>query len=277
MEKNDDFEMKPLTAGLGFQKRHISLKEHMAKSGIATQNLRKNLPQLPPEEMTGAVQPRSAKEIINELHAALEPINNKKHNVKLTEVLPREIDPIKSPHRPTPDISPIENVDFQIPDKSLNDSAGVRRGAHDNLVPPLKPIPVSLSAMALDSAIVLAFSLVFVVSLVMVTGVDVISVLSQSKSEFATQLSLFVLYLAVYEMYVIISRSFFGFTMAEWTFDLQLGKDEQIQSSTYPLLVLWRSTITFLTGIVVLPLLSLLLNRDLAAQLTGLQLFKKNI
>lgn len=277
MDHSDEFEMKPLTPGLGFHKRQISLKEHIMKTGLAQQNLRKSLPAEPPPELLDPQKSRTSKEIIAELHEALKPVAKKgKTDYKMTEVFPRDIKDVKTPFQ-SPEISPLENINFQIPDKSLSDMTGTRRGSSDNLINPLTAIPVNFSSIFLDAAFVFALSLLFLVSLIMATGVDLLSVLRSSQNEFATQLSLAVLYLAVFEMYVIVARSFFGSTVGEWTFDLQMGDDEQIARAHYPLLVLWRSLLTLITGIVSLPILSWILRQDLAAKFTGLQLYRKNI
>ncbi len=285
----EEFEMKPLTPGLGFHKRQVSLKEHIAKAGVADQNLRRSLPAEPPAEMLEKSygSARSSKEIIAELHQALKPIQ-KKNSLRMTETLPRDISDVRLPKTPiAPEIGPerkpeggisrgpLSQIDFQITDKVMNE--GVRRSAHDGKNKPLVAISVSFASIALDAVIILALSLIFLVSLVTVTGVDIVSVVHSTQNEFATQLSLLVLYLAVLEMYVIVSRSFFGSTVGEWTFDLQMGETEQIARAAYPALVLWRSMVNLLTGVIFLPLFSFLLKTDLAAKFTGLQLYKKNI
>lgn len=287
MDQIDEFEMKPLTAGLGFHKRQVSLKEHIAKTGVTNRTLRQTLPPQPPQEFTSTEKggSRSAQEIIAELHEALKPTPApasapvgpaKKAEVQFTEILPREIGDVKSPTRPRPEISPIQNIDFQIPDKNLAPKLGARRGASDNLVNPLTPVAVSFSSMFLDSLVVFAFSLVFLASLIMATGINLLSVLRSSQTDFATQLSLIALYVAIFEMYLIISRSFFGCTLAEWTFDLRMGDEEQFSRARYPFQVFWRSIVVLITGIVVLPLASLIVGQDIAARLTGLQLYRRN-
>jgi uncharacterized RDD family membrane protein YckC len=304
MEQNDDFEMKPLTPGLGFHKRQIQLKEELAKTGVVQQNLRRSIPDAPHSDMLGDPNVRSSKQIIAELHDALKPLPVKKEsiadrvaarlagqltnqsNVQFSEVLPREIGDI-SPNHPsyipnrknpsTPEISPFDKINFQIPDKSLSENLGARRGGHDNLVSPLSPIAVSFTAGILDAALVLAMSLIFLVSLIMVTGVDLLSVLQSSQNEFATQVSMAILYIAVLEMYVVVARSFFGMTVGEWTFDLQMGQNDQIAQASYPAKVLFRSMLVLITGVFVLPVLSLIFSKDLAGSLVGIKLYKRNI
>jgi len=276
MDSIDEFELKPLTPGLGFHKKPVSLKQHVAKAGFSQNLQRRGLPPEPPSEIIGENLPnRTSKEIIAELHKALEP---EKKTLRLTEILPREITDMPADRRPhVPEISPIEKVDFQIPDKNLAASTGARRGASDSLINPLSPVSVSFAAILLDGAMVMAVSLIFLISLIVVTGVDLLSVAQSTQTEFATQLSLLVMYLAVFAMYVIVARSFFGKTIGEWTFDLQMGDDQQIQRASYPAQVLWRAMVTLFTGIIVLPILSFVFGRDLAARISGLQLYRRNI
>ncbi|MEZ4872416.1 MAG: hypothetical protein R2827_09280 [Bdellovibrionales bacterium] len=49
--------------------------------------------------------------------------------------------------------------------------------------------------------------------------------------------------------------------MGEWTFDHQLGRDEEQEEALYPLKVVWRSILIILTGVVILPLLSFVTRR----------------
>ncbi len=288
-DQNEDFEMRPITAGLGFHKRPVSLREHVANSGMAQQNMRRSLPVPPAEEMLEAPKGRTSKEIIAELHRALEPKAAGREataasQVKLSEALPREQRDLPR-NRPEINIqrernsNPVDKIDFQIPDKKMREAntVGTRRGAHDGLTNPLTPVSVSFASLALDGMIVMAIALIFLVSLVTVTGINLNSVIHSARTEFAAQLSLIVMYFAVFEMYMIVARSFYGRTIGEWTFDLQLGDDKQIQRAYYPALVLWRSVLNLITGLVVLPLVSLVLRRDFAASFTGLQLYRKNV
>ena len=277
MSDIDEFEMKPLTTGLGFQKRSTQLKKEVERSGLSNQHLGQGLPTPPPDEDSQPLLTRGSQEMIKELHEALEPKANK---IKLSEILPRDISdlPVRDVEiNQDPKGDPLSEIDFEMPSKNLTENSNVRRGAHDGLVRPLTPISVSFSSMILDATIVFAFSLIFLVSLVAVTKVNLNSVVFSSQFDFATQLSLVVLYFAVYQMYMIVSRSFFGRSVGEWTFDLQLGDDAQIQSSLYPALVLWRSILNLLTGVILLPVLSFLFREDIASRFTGLQLFRRNI
>lgn len=291
MDDLDQFEMKPLTPGLGFHKRQVSLKEHVAKSGLASEKLGRGLPTESPEALLDASteksnKPRSSEDILNELKQALKPLNESparagSAGVELSMPLPRpgETTHIDVPELNRPTRDPIDGIHFEVPKATLKESAqtGTRRGAPDALIRPLVPVPFSFSAAILDGTIVLALSLIFLVALITVTGIDVISVLSSAQNDITAQLSLAVLYVAVLQMYAIISRSFFGKTVGEWTFDLQVGENQQISKASYPLRVLFRSLLNVLTGFVILPVLSLIFRRDLAGVITGIRLYRQNI
>lgn len=283
----DDFLMKPLTSGLGFHKKPVSLKDNFRKSRVVENEFSKELPHAAAELTEEASHKgRSSQDIVRELMDSLTPLSQKRSDDKIiSPTLPRagemkahpEIEvpqeaPVKRPN-------PLDRVNFEIPRKDISEGVdtGVRRGAHDALIKPLVPISFSLSSAILDSIIIFALSLLFLISLLMVTGIDAVTIFASAQTELTAQVALVVMYLAVMQMYVVISRSFFGSTVGEWTFDLQLGDEGQIAKAHYPVLVLWRSLIITVTGFIVLPFLSLILGRDLTAKLTALQLYKKNI
>ena len=83
------------------------------------------------------------------------------------------------------------------------------------------------------------------------------------------------LVLAIMQMYVIIARSFFGCTLGEWAFDIQLGKSEDQMNAMYPLKVIARSLIVTVTGLVLLPLVSLIMGEDVAGLASGTQLYEQ--
>lgn len=280
IDMDDDFQMKPLTAGIGFHKKSVSLKEHIAKSGLSQDNMKRSLPPKPPEELMGSTANRSSQRIISELQDALKSAPAERTKVRLTDTLPRDISELPKHEREidsNKNRNTFENIKFQIPETAISEGKGTQRSAHDGLIRPLVPVSVSFAAIFLDSLVVMAATLLFLVALIMVTGIDLVSVVNSGRTEFTAQLSLIVLYLAVYEMFVVVSRTFFGMSLGEWTFDLQMGDDEQIKKPFYPALILWRSFVNLFTGLLLLPIASFILQKDLAAKLTGLQLYRKNI
>lgn len=280
---NDDFEMKPITPGLGFHKKPVSLKEHVAASNLVQDKLGRSLPIEAPPVNDG--RPRSKEDILNEIKEALRPIQQAKPR-GLTETLPRGPEDVRKATAPEISVpmpttrTPMEIVNFETPTATLRDDAplvGTRRGAHDAKVRDLTPVSFSIVSTILDSIIVLALSMIFMISLIFATEVNLNAVIASAARETSALASLIVLYLAVWQMYAVVSRSFFGATIGEWTFDLQLGETEQLNTTFYPAKVLVRSLATIFTGFVILPFLSLVSRRDISAKISGLQLYRKNV
>lgn len=73
--------------------------------------------------------------------------------------------------------------------------------------------------------------------------------------------------------YMISIRSLMGSTIGEWSCELRLGQPHERLQTGYVFRVALRSTLILLTGVVTLPILSLIFGRDLAGVLSGLRLF----
>lgn len=72
--------------------------------------------------------------------------------------------------------------------------------------------------------------------------------------------------------YLVLLRSFLGFTLGEWACSLRLGFPwERLDSKYIPKIAL-RSFIVLSTGIVVLPILSLIFDSDFAGEASGVHL-----
>lgn len=80
-------------------------------------------------------------------------------------------------------------------------------------------------------------------------------------------------FLLSFWMYMVFLRGFNGATIGEWTCALRLGQPWQRMQSGYILKVLVRTTLIMATGIIVLPLLSLFLKRDLAGDISGVKIY----
>lgn len=131
----------------------------------------------------------------------------------------------------------------------------------------------SFAALSIDLLLSFAF-----------TCLALMSVLLWGRYEFS-DLSLFVsknltwflvgVVFGVLSIYMLMLRIFLGFTIGDWACGLRLGSLQQRLSSRYSLLVLARALLNITTGAIVLPILSLLLARDIAGQITGLSLVSK--
>jgi hypothetical protein len=289
MDPFDEFEFKPLTDGLGFHKKSVSLKDGLHESGVLQDELQ-SIPTTAPRGVRDDIpKAPTKKHSFDDVLSALEktPLN-RPSDLTFTEPLPREPKPVQSPFPnpaafkgpanpgkekifPTPAAHQVKKTPTQA---DLN-SVGTRRGAADSPRRNLMPATMSVASAVLDLMIVSALALVFLVALLTVTKVDLNAVIATTQRDFMTQISLGVLFLAVMQMYVIISRSFFGATLGEWTFDLQVGQDEEQKKESYPFKVIFRSLLNIITGIVLLPLVSALIGRDIAGQLSGIKLYRQ--
>jgi len=310
MDPFDDFEMKPITEGLGFHKKKTEVRpEQRDKEEEQIDEFMSALDQVSNRLDKGFLEtdysPREESSKYNKYETSRRweearssetrsqgRSANLNEDIEIVEALPRSADVTSHQRVSSLDI-PLEPMPEIIPDvpaeqtpirpspkprpytnKSISQT-GTRRGAADSPARMLSPIPFSLSSAFLDMLVVLAMSLLFLVSLLTVTGVNLDTVFKGLQKDFMTQFSMALLYVAVMQIYVILARSFFGKTLGEWTFDLQMGDDVQFKSSVYPLLILWRSFLTVITGVFILPLISLIVRKDISSYLTGLQLYKK--
>ena len=282
MDPFDEFEFKPLTEGLGFHKKAVNLKETLSQSGVFDDELNDIPSAVPPGLLD---RPTPAKPKTNRFEDVLSALEKaplqRTADLEFSEVLPREA-PTQSPfpkkeafRAPTPSAPNV--AARQTPAATETNRVGTRRGGAD--APPprrrLESATLSVPSVILDLIIIVALALVFLTSLLAVTKVDLNVVLKNLSLDPMTQLSLGVMFVAVMQMYVVISRSFFGRTLGEWTFDLQVGRDEDQRAQSYPLRVAARSLLVTLTGLIFLPLISAVLRRDVAGGICGAPLYRQ--
>lgn len=136
-------------------------------------------------------------------------------------------------------------------------------------------VPTHFGASILDGMVVSGMTMILLVCILMITKVNLVGLLSNAQTDVPTQFHLALLFLSVLQLYMLTARSFFGATLGEWAFDLQLGGSYDQSRAIYPILAAWRMLLVTATGVVVIPVLSLIFKRDLASGLTGLQLYRR--
>jgi hypothetical protein len=297
MDPFDEFQFKPLTDGLGFHKKSATLKEHVKSAGLVDEHLQE-LPTAIPRFSEDLVpkKPMSFNDVISSLEKAPPPKTQMKPSVggksflEFSEPLPRTREPMKAmevelPRAPTPPVqSPFPSQDlFRQPmpgfqkTKSSKEKAstGARRGAADSPQGRLVQANTSFSSALLDFVVVLAISLIFLAAMLSITKTDLSFVMRTMQSDRWAGLSGLAMFIAVMQMYVIVARTFYGRTLGEWTFDVQLGREEDQQDAYYPLRVISRSLVTTVTGLVIMPLFSLILRQDLVGNIVGVHLYQQ--
>lgn len=73
--------------------------------------------------------------------------------------------------------------------------------------------------------------------------------------------------------YLVMMRIFMGASLGEWTCQLRLGQPAQRMRASYYLRVIVRTTLILITGIITIPILSLILKRDLIGEVTGVRVY----
>lgn len=128
-------------------------------------------------------------------------------------------------------------------------------------------------ASFIDGLILIALSCVFMLMFSMVVNTSVghvIKGLSHSHHQMMFFVEVFVVFAWFYSITI---RSLMGSTIGEWACDLRLGQPHERLHISYIFKVALRSTLILITGVVTLPLLSVLAGKDLAGALSGLRLF----
>ena len=264
MDPFDEFEFKPLTDGLGFHKKKTP---------------KTNLESSTPEE----VKSPSAKSALIKDHG-LDLIEETSGDL-LRPPLPRKS---KIPVGPsdltevggapaTPAPTAVDEI-LKTLQKSRNfelEKKTAKTKITSPAVQEYKPTSWSFSAALLDSMLVIAASLLCMIILLVVTRVVLIGILTRPDSEGMIYIATLALFATVSFIYLVVNRVFVGHTPGEWAFDQRLGKPSELNSAMYTVKVLARSVLVIATGFIVVPLLSAVMGRDLAGEITGVRLYKK--
>lgn len=240
-EPADDFEFKPLSDGLGFHKKLIDLREESyAGLSLKTGILPKSRP-APPKAPSS----------------------------------PPLISPSQRPSFEAPvavSARPVATMPWTpaLPKKEMVEQPSTVSAK-------LVQIPVNLAAGAFDSAMVVGLALVFSAIVFALTKIDLNDLIEILQNEGGATIAVFVLLVAVFEIYSVVCRSFFGKTLGEWAFECRLGTFEDQQTLLYPVKVAFRAFLVSATGFIVFPLLSLIFGMDIPGALSGISLFSEKL
>jgi hypothetical protein len=262
MDPFEEFEFKPLTEGLGFHKK---------KSTAAQKNT--------DLDTTFEISKPGAKP------------NSNMNQTGLSLLEDENVDPLRSPlprknRNPSPAVEPEPTSTSSAVDEILKTLQKNRRldfesktantvAAQTAAKEDYKPDTWNFSSAFLDSMLVVAASLLCMIVVLMITKADLIANLANPDAEGMIYLSTFALLASVSLIYLVVNRMFLGSTPGEWAFEQRIGKPEQMNEAMYSVRILARSALVIVTGFIVLPILSALLNRDLAGEITGAPLLKR--
>ncbi|MFN3454406.1 MAG: hypothetical protein ACK41T_05545 [Pseudobdellovibrio sp.] len=128
-------------------------------------------------------------------------------------------------------------------------------------------------SVSIDWLIVTSASLSFVF-----VGAQIISHSFRSELGFLFSHDNFILTVAIAAiftgwMYFISTRAIFGYSLGEKACSLRLGQPHERLNQRYTFKIIIRSTVNLLTGIILLPLLSIIFQRDLLGKVSGIYIY----
>ncbi len=298
----DEFEFRPITKGLGFDKTtesrpkksafslSILEDEELKVAKPAPQKKLKldtpiefNVPEQDFEVSNPTPVSRSLKKMLDSLPPSVHFSEDKNRDLKMrAPILPvREI--AEEPPFYQPPVQPQNTT--QNFDVTLNNSLSqafpkeeVSKRFYHQMVTPLpqyKELSASFASAAIDALIILGLASLFVVALVAITRIDIIAMMTTRELSSRVFLELSALYFGVTLFYFMLSRGLFGSTLGDWAFDVQLGSETERAHIMYPFQVIFRTLMIVLTGVFIIPVVSITFGKDIAFYFSGLKLYSR--
>ncbi|MDZ4678130.1 MAG: hypothetical protein SGI74_11560 [Oligoflexia bacterium] len=247
--EREEFEFKPITEGLGFHKKVLDIKEDqnfMQKS--ATQSMSS-------PAMTRSKMPGTAYSSQQQMPQPKAP-----QHLPLQKI-PQQKAPQHMPQQKSRGWAPsLPDLDMLEPEVQSQPQT-------------LTPVAVSWTVGLFDSAMVLGLTLIFSTVVFALTQIEFGDLRFMMETEGGAQLASIVLLIAVFEIYSITCRTFFGKTLGEYAFDFRIGAPHEQQYLLYPLKVALRTFLVAITGFVLLPIISTIVKRDVAGMMSGVSLY----
>lgn len=128
-------------------------------------------------------------------------------------------------------------------------------------------------AATIDTLVVLSMSCFFMLCYSLMIKLGLRSALGFTLSHENVVMTFSVFFLFSGWMYFIAMRALTGASIGEKTCSLRLGQPHERVKRSYLARVIIRTTLTLFTGIITLPLLSLVFNTDIVGRITGLNIY----
>lgn len=250
MDPFEEFEFKPLTDGLGFHKKKAATPEKTNTPLLKDQGL----------------------ELIEEADPMRSPLPRKPRGGAQLPQTPGGLTEVGGDGSAAVDeilktLQKNRRLDF---DKGVSEKPSQAKAKEE-----YKTTTWSFSAGMLDTMLVVAASLLCMIILLVITKVDLIGNLSNPDAQGMIYVATASLFATVTFIYLTLNRMYIGCTPGEWAFDQRIGKPEDLNKAVYSIKVVGRSLLVIATGLVILPLLSMVLGQDIAGSITGARLYKK--
>ncbi len=302
----ENFEFKPLTEGLGFHKKSKKTNDKETLPPLEPRESLKESVQkrLDTEISKSTFQTVDAPQYDESLTAEPTATSSKTELPDLStdgglfsKPLPRPTDKLEAPQPATLEI-PRFNPRFTKPlvNPAIQDSAIQGKGliaelgaqaqmAKENATTANKvqaeikvefteTSPTGLS-MVLDLTVISGLAILFTLGLSLATSIEIIPLIRSVSHDLGAQVGLGLLVFSVAQLYFILSRSFFGQTLGEWSMDIQLGQPKEQEKVSYIFKMILRSVMITITGFITLPVISMITGKDIAGRLSKLKLYTK--
>lgn len=245
----DEFEFKPITDGLGFHKKKTEFKMDSSLDSILKDNGLDLLDQ-DNKDLLRSPLPRNSFSLENK--TIIEDVSTSKAVDEILKTLQNN-----------------KRLDFDKDKQNIKDS--LKAPVKDQFL----ATTVSGQAIFLDSMLVIAGSLMCMISLLIVTRVDLIGNLTNTNSDWSIYAATASVFSLVTLVYMTVNRFVLGCTPGEWAFDQRIGKPEQMEQASYGFRIMARTMLNIFSGLIILPIMSTLLGRDIAGEISGTSLVKK--
>lgn len=259
MDPFEEFEFKPLTEGLGFHKKK-------SKTATANQTVEQDVDFLSARSESKAKTQNSLEIETAPADLLLPPLPRKR-----TSPIPSTPESLKESEPSTKAVDEI----LKTLQKNRHLDFADKKSPQPAKSPELGASTWSFSAALLDGMLVLAFGLLCMIVMLMITKVDLIANINNPGAQGIIYMTLLALFASVSFTYLTLTRIYLGFTPGEWAFDQQLGSTQEHNTAKYGLKVVWRSLLVIGTGFITLSLISFVLRKDIAGTLSGAKLYKK--
>ncbi|MBK7960355.1 MAG: hypothetical protein IPK04_03495 [Bdellovibrionales bacterium] len=276
MDPFEEFQFKPLTEGLGFHRKNQ--KENQKERGLNSLDFENE----DPVESAQQFRARGL-DLINDEKSLdfRSPLSRQKKQTSEEDALSptsAAVDEIlktlnhKRPREPLTkgQTSPQAQAQLRKTQAKLQ-SQGKSHAEQSGL----EKCGVNLFAGFLDAMLVAAGTLLGFIVLLTVTQVDLLAQLTKPQ-DYEIYFASFAVFFGVSIVYYLATRIFLGCTPGEWAYDQELGTKADQSEFSYAFLIIIRTCINLFTGIILLPLISQIANRDIVGQLIGLELYRKS-
>ncbi len=249
----DEFEFKPLTEGLGFHRSNENRTSNRTSELISTK-LEFRSPNLQFETADRG------------LHSPL-PRNTFQNEMPMPKISVPTIEDDSIAKAQTAVNEILKNLNHKKQQEEFN-SKNKKKLIWKNTTP-------SLLAGLLDSMLIAAGFLLMLIAMLTITQVDLISNLSNPGQNYMIWMATAALLACITLIYMVVFRTYMGFTPGEWAFDQRCGTETQQATAIYILKITARTLLVMFTGFLPLAIISMILRADFVGLITGLQIQKQ--